>query len=94
MGKILVVDGQFDVSLLVSIFRDDGHEVKMASDGTEALQLLSSFEPDLILLEMRMPRINGIETLSKRQFASYPEDSIIPNIGPKRKKILIDVMKY
>lgn len=68
MGKILVVDDQFDVrSLLVSIFQDDGHEVKIASNGEAALRLLSSFsfEPDLILLDMNMPGMNGIETLEK-----------------------------
>ena len=68
MGKILVVDDQFGVrSLLVSIFQDDGHEVKIASNGEAALRLLSSFsfEPDLILLDMNMPGMNGIETLEK-----------------------------
>jgi two-component system response regulator (stage 0 sporulation protein F) len=66
VGKILVVDDQFDVrSLLVSIFRDDEYEVKMATDGFEALRLLKSFEPDLIFLDMKMPVMNGIETLKK-----------------------------
>jgi two-component system response regulator (stage 0 sporulation protein F) len=39
------------------------HEVKMAAGGAEALQLLSSFEPELILLDMKMPGMNGLETL-------------------------------
>ena len=66
MDKILVVDDQFGVrSLLVSIFQDDGHEVKMAATGAFALQLLISFEPDLILLDMKMPGMDGIETLEK-----------------------------
>lgn len=40
MGKILVVDDQFGVrSLLISIFQDDGHEVKMAANGEAALSL-------------------------------------------------------
>lgn len=39
MGKILVVDDQFGVrTLLVSIFQDDGHKVKMAENGTEKQQ--------------------------------------------------------
>ena len=66
MSKILVVDDQFGVRLLLGeIFQDDNHEVKMAVNGFEALQLLSSFEPALILLDMKMPGMNGIETLEK-----------------------------
>ena len=66
MSKILVVDDQFGVrSLLVETFQDDGHEVKMAANGAEALQLFTEFEPDLIMLDMQMPGMNGIETLEK-----------------------------
>jgi len=64
--KILVVDDQFGVrNLLVSIFQDDNHEVKVASNGEEALLSLISFEPDLIMLDMKMPGMNGIETLEQ-----------------------------
>jgi len=66
VGRILVVDDQLDVrSLLVSSFQDDGYEVKMAADGTETLQVFRSFEPDLILMDRRMPGMDGIETLRK-----------------------------
>ena len=68
MGKILVVDDQIGVrTLLISIFQEDDHEVKMAANGEEALRLLSSFsfEPDLMLLDMKMPGMDGIETLEK-----------------------------
>ena len=65
MGKILVVDDQLGIRrLLVDIFRED-HEVAMAANGSEALKLFISFEPDLILIDMKMPGINGIETLEK-----------------------------
>ena len=68
MGKILIVDNQFSVrTLLVSIFQDDGHEVKVATNGEAALRLLIpfSFEPDVILLNMRMQGMNGIQTLEE-----------------------------
>lgn len=66
MGKILVVDDQFGVRcLLAEVFQEDKHEVEMATNGSEALQLLNTFEPDLILLDMKMPGMNGIETLEK-----------------------------
>jgi len=66
VGKILVVDDQFGVRrLLFETFQEDQHEVEMAANGAEALQLLVTFKPDLILMDMKMPGMNGIETLGK-----------------------------
>ena len=65
MGKILVVDDQFGIRLLLVELLQEDHEVKMAASGEEALRLLISIEPDLILLDMKMPGMNGIETLEQ-----------------------------
>ena len=66
MAKILVVDDQLGVRrLLFETFREDQHEVEMAANGEKALLLLNSFEPDLILMDMKMPGMNGIETLAQ-----------------------------
>ena len=66
VGKILVVDDQFGVRrLLFETFREDQHEVEMAANGAEAIQLLIDFKPDLILMDMKMPGMNGIETLEQ-----------------------------
>jgi len=66
VGKILVVDDQFGVRrLLFETFREDQHEVEMAANGAEALQLLIDFKPDLILMDMKMPGMNGLETLGQ-----------------------------
>ena len=66
MGKILVVDDQSGVRcLLVEVFKEDKYEVETAATGEKALRLLISFDPDLILLDMKMPGMNGIETLEQ-----------------------------
>ncbi|KGP76708.1 Sporulation initiation phosphotransferase (Spo0F) [Desulfosporosinus sp. Tol-M] len=72
VGKILVVDDQFGVRrLLFETFQEDKHEVAMAENGEEALQLLSDFKPDLILMDMKMPRMNGMETLKQIRALEY-----------------------
>lgn len=64
MSNILVVDDQLGVRrLLFETFREEGHQVEMASNGAEALQVLKKFNPNLILMDMKMPEMNGIDTL-------------------------------
>lgn len=78
MGKILVVDDQFGVRrLLFETFKEDHHEVEMAANGAEALELLITFEPDLILMDMKMPGMNGIEALGKIRALNNQVDVIM-----------------
>lgn len=64
MSNVLVVDDQLGVRrLLFETFREEGHHVEMAANGTEALLILKKFHPDLILMDMKMPEMNGIDTL-------------------------------
>jgi len=66
VAKILVVDDQLGVRrLLFETFREDQHEVEMAANGEEAVLLLKTFRPDLIMMDMKMPGMNGIETLKQ-----------------------------
>lgn len=63
---MLIVDDQLGVRrLLFETFREDQHEVEMASNGMEAVQLLKTFMPKLILMDMKMPGMNGLETLGQ-----------------------------
>ncbi len=42
-----------------------GFEVRVANDGAKGLELVASFNPDIILLDMMMPRMSGVETLTR-----------------------------
>ena len=60
--KILVVDDEQHIcSILSRILGNAGYQVITASDGKKALQLTKDKEPDLILLDLMMPGINGRE---------------------------------
>ena len=74
MKKILVVD---DEALLVKGIRfnlqNDGDEVITGSDGVEAVELAQSQKPDLIVLDVMMPRMDGLTACSKiREFSDVP----------------------
>src|SRR3989338_5059439 len=64
--KILVVE---DDEFLFDAYRlkleKENFEVAIAHDGQEALKLVNSFKPDLIILDIVMPKMDGIETLKR-----------------------------
>ncbi len=75
MAKILVVDDiQDNISLLCFNLEDDHHEVITATNGYECLDKAIEHSPDLILLDMMMPGISGIETLTRLQQDSTLKD--------------------
>jgi diguanylate cyclase (GGDEF)-like protein len=60
--SILVVDDDPDIARFVEVnLRSAGYEVSVASDGEEALERAGTLRPDLVLLDVMMPRIDGFE---------------------------------
>lgn len=63
-NSILVVDDQLGVCrLLYEAFSEDGFQVRTAASGQEAIEQVKETLPDLILMDMKMPGMNGLETL-------------------------------
>ncbi|MGE5423310.1 MAG: response regulator [Ignavibacteriales bacterium] len=61
-SKVLVVDDQNGVRrLLEELFKKEGYEVTAAADGLESLEKVKTSSPDLILMDMKMPNMNGLE---------------------------------
>ena len=66
MAKLLVVDDEKNLRALYQTeLTRDGHEVVVAFDGQEALRLLDQEKPDLVVLDIRMPGIDGLETMAR-----------------------------
>jgi DNA-binding response OmpR family regulator len=65
-SRVLVVDDEPTVrEVVVGYLRRDGHEVAEAADGTTALELLESTPPDLVVLDMMLPGVNGLDVLRR-----------------------------
>ncbi len=66
MQKILIVDDEKEIRDLIEIYlKSEGYETLKAADGEEALKILSMEEPDLIILDVMMPKMNGIDACLK-----------------------------
>ena len=75
MKKILVVDDEANIrELYREELEDMGYEVTTVADGAEALVAIDTAKFDLVTLDMRMPDIDGIETLRKMK----EKDSTLP----------------
>jgi putative two-component system response regulator len=76
-GKILIVDDESAArAALEALLRREGFDVRDASDGPSALALCAQFRPDLILLDILMPGINGFEVC--RRIKATPETRLTP----------------
>ena len=65
MRRVLVVDDEENLRVLVrTILRREGFEVEVASGGEQALSLVETFGPDVILTDVRMPKMGGLDLLT------------------------------
>ena len=73
-GTILIVDDEKEIRDLVDIYlKSDGYNTIKACDGLEAINILEKNEVDLIILDVMMPNLNGIETCLKiREMREMP----------------------
>jgi len=66
MKKILVVDDEESIRFLYKEeLEEEGFRVELAENGKDALEKLPLFEPDLVTLDIKMPVMDGIETLRR-----------------------------
>ncbi|NLJ99696.1 MAG: response regulator [Clostridia bacterium] len=62
--RVLVVDDQGGIrQLLQEILRSEDYDVKLASNGYEALGVIEGFNPHIIVIDMKMPGMNGLEVI-------------------------------
>ena len=91
--SILVVDDEETfLDVLQTVLRQEGFQVETASDGIQAINLLQSNSYDLALIDVRMPRVDGIEVLKyiKDHFFDLP---VIMVTGINDLKVAVECMK-
>jgi len=80
MSRILIVDDNpTNLKLVTYVVRAQGYEVDTAVDATAALQLIRDHRPDLVLMDLQLPGIDGLELA--RRLKSDPETRAIAIIA-------------
>lgn len=74
--KILTIDDQLLVTFSVQrILSKRGYTVKTASDGLEGVKMFEQFQPDLVIVDYHMPKMNGVEVI---EYIRTKKNSKIP----------------
>jgi CheY-like chemotaxis protein len=77
--KVLVVDDEDYIRRLIRfVLEDEGYEVRLASSTEEALNLIRSFQPDIVTVDLMMPGRSGLDLLAEMK--SDPAISDIPSL--------------
>lgn len=77
--RVLIVEDDTNQRLLYEEeLRDEGYEILSAGDGREALRIANQTKPSAVILDINMPGMDGIDTLSQL-LESYPEVPVIIN---------------
>src|SRR5690606_33099931 len=65
-GKVLIVDDQFGIRVLLNeVFQLEGYQTYQAANGPKAIELAKTHNPDLVLLDIKIPGMDGLEILKK-----------------------------
>ncbi|MFP3959019.1 MAG: sigma-54-dependent transcriptional regulator [Spirochaetaceae bacterium] len=93
MSTILVVDDEAGIrEVLSGILEDEGYEVRLAADGVEALAAMESERPELVLLDVWLPRMGGMDVLARLK-EDYPGVPVVIISGHGNIDIAVKAVK-
>jgi two-component system response regulator AtoC len=78
MRRILIVDDEENIRLVLrTLLRKNGYEVEVADSGEGAIPLLDSFGPDVVITDVRMPKMGGMDLLAMIRAKQHPATVIV-----------------
>jgi DNA-binding response OmpR family regulator len=83
--KIAIIDDDRNLQFIYKVnFEAVGYKVMVAADGEKGLEVIEAFRPDLVLLDLRLPRVGGSEVLTRLRASDWGRDMrviILTNIS-------------
>jgi DNA-binding response OmpR family regulator len=85
--RVLIVDDEENIVISIEfLMRQAGYDIEIARDGEEAMAKIKSFQPDLILLDVMMPKTNGFEVCRRIREQSRLNDLKIVMLTAKGRE--------
>lgn len=85
MTKIAIIEDDPVISQMYRMkFEADGYDVRLAADGKLGLELVEGFSPDVVLLDLQMPEMDGVEALRLMRAEDWGKDVpviVLTNLG-------------
>ncbi len=93
MNKILIVDDDPTlVDFLKLLLESEGYETEDASDGEAALEQISKFDPEVVLLDYMMPNMDGLDVL-RHVSQNYATSFVVMLTGKGSEEVAVECMK-
>lgn len=84
MLRVLLVEDEPDVALVAAtVLEGAGHHVTVASDGKEGLDIALQEQPELVVSDFMMPRLNGLEMIERLRQAGFTRPIILTTAIPE-----------
>jgi DNA-binding response OmpR family regulator len=93
-ARILIVDDEKPIAtLLAQTFEQEGHHVASAHDGIDCMNKMSSFRPDVVIMDIMMPKLDGVDTTKLIRRNKNYADTIIVALSAKADEETREKMK-
>jgi two-component system response regulator MprA len=92
--RVLIVDDEVPVAtLLEQALRDEGYEVAVAADGMEAMNRVHAFRPDVVIMDIMMPRLDGVQTTRLLRRNRSHADTVVIALSARTDAAARDAMR-
>ena len=86
--RVLIVEDELSLARILSFsFQNEGYIVARAEDGVECMNKISTFRPDVVLMDLMMPKLDGLETIRLLRANEAHRDLIIIAVTAKSRPV-------
>ena len=95
MTKIAIIEDDAMIAQMYQMkFELDGFEVEISNNGQDGLEMIKKLRPDLLLLDLKIPKLDGISVLEKLRSDNFKNLPVILLTNSDRSEVPVDIDKF